>query len=669
MPLGAPSLEDEGEFEICIPITLSNIKDAITFGNVVDGEVTFTVNEGYCGIGLHLSSYIYPDGFYDPRWNGKPYEKQELYDDLYDFYTPGTYTISVDYPDCGLVQIDFYTGLHLGDGEWEEATVITPPHHSHSSNNNDPSWNNTRKLLKWELMIGEECEIPTGSLTIMKELYNSDESLIEEDDTEFTVEVEGPNGYEETYTFSVDSPLMLDELELGEYTITEINVPSYYQLMSMDPSDGKVVLDEENLEATVTISNKQLLSRNSLNLTAMCIDEDLAATSTKWRIWNESGEDVDYTYEVVGTNISGSGTIPAEHTKEARFDNPYYLVLEAPHPSTVIIRWGEEGKFSNTKASTPDICEVPVEDTGSITINKELMNFDETPILEDDTEFTVEVEGPNGYEETFTFSVDSQLVLDELELGEYTITEINLPEGYRFEYMDPSDGVINLTEENLEAEVTITNMVEFQEQTGSIRIVKRIGSSNGSFQAGVTFTVTPIEGSPISGTTDSEGEMLFENLPIGEYLVEEVVPAGYTTNLAANYTVNVVANETVVINVINTPIEDDDDNDDDVIVVIPDDPTPQAPPEPPEPPEPQGPISTTIISITPSVVEVEVIEEEEVPLTPIVTTIEEVEEEEDIILDQEVPLSSLPQTGEGSSLLLYGLGVMVSTLGLKLRKK
>lgn len=413
----------------------------------------------------------------------------------------------------------------------------------------------------------DEVEDPTGSITIIKELYDYDETLIEEDQTEFTVQVTGPNGYDETFTFSVDELVLIEDLELGEYTITEINIPEGYTFEYMDPSDGILELTVQNLEAEITITN---------------------------------------------------------------------------------------------------MVEFDASPTGSITINKGLYNYDESIIEEDETEFTVQITGPNGYDETFTFSVNSSTTIEDLELGEYTITEIDIPEGYTFEYMDPSDGIVNLNIEELEQEVTIYNMVKYEEEeeTGSLQIIKRIGSSAGPFQAGVTFNITITEGSPISGVTDSNGEILFEGLEPGQYLVQEIVPSGYTTNLAANHTVTVVANEVTIVNVINSVIVIDDDP---PIVIIDDDPIPQTPPTTP-------PV-VIVITNEEEAADIdeeieEIIEEDEIPLAIVEIILEEEEEEVDIILDEDIPLaSSLPQTGEASPLLLYGLGALIATLGFGIKKR
>ena len=124
----------------------------------------------------------------------------------------------------------------------------------------------------------------------------------------------------------------------------------------------------------------------SLNLTPMCIVEEKADTHTRWRITNDSGVDVDYTYEVYGTGTMGNGTIAAEYTSAERFENPYYLEVPAAHGITLKIFWGDDREFSKSKASSGDICaieepeepEEPEEEKPILNDNKYILSIDKT---------------------------------------------------------------------------------------------------------------------------------------------------------------------------------------------------------------------------------------------------------------------------------------------------
>ncbi len=118
------------------------------------------------------------------------------------------------------------------------------------------------------------------------------------------------------------------------------------------------------------------LDENSLTLTSVCVEEEYSNPQTKWRIINDSGVDVDYQYEIYSEGISGNGTVPAEHTMEERFDNPYYFYVDAEHPVTLKIYWGDELEFSETKASGGAICEPEELEGGSIEVCKVIADRD-----------------------------------------------------------------------------------------------------------------------------------------------------------------------------------------------------------------------------------------------------------------------------------------------------
>ena len=134
-------------------------------------------------------------------------------------------------------------------------------------------------------------------------------------------------------------------------------------------------LPSGNLEAIAVKTNE-----NSLNLTSMCVEEELSDNKTKWRIYNDSGVDVNYRYKVAGSGHSGSGTIGSEHTKDQRFDDPYYFYVDRAHPVTVTIEWGDDFEYSKTKASGDKICEPE----GSLTVCKMIMDEEENVVTDND---------------------------------------------------------------------------------------------------------------------------------------------------------------------------------------------------------------------------------------------------------------------------------------------
>ena len=144
-----------------------------------------------------------------------------------------------------------------------------------------------------------------------------------------------------------------------------------------DLSQGTLSAPEDHTISHIifTFAEKEMdepvLDEDSLQLTSMCIEEDMAETHTRWRVINHSGVEVDFVYEVYPGDKSEPLTVGAEHTMEDRFDNPFLFEVEEPHPVTVKIHWGDDHQFSTTKASNGDICDEPDEPVDDEPVNDE----------------------------------------------------------------------------------------------------------------------------------------------------------------------------------------------------------------------------------------------------------------------------------------------------------
>src|SRR5690554_1306750 len=102
--------------------------------------------------------------------------------------------------------------------------------------------------------------------------------------------------------------------------------------------------------------------------------------------------------------------------------------------------------------------------------------------------------------------------------------------------------------------------------TGTIVIIKTLETVDGDPHENVTFylyKVGPIprsittEDSYITGITNGEGELVFEGLEIGDYIIKEVVPEGYTSNIDEDgKEVKVSAGDIIEVHIINSTIEE-----------------------------------------------------------------------------------------------------------------
>ena len=134
--------------------------------------------------------------------------------------------------------------------------------------------------------------------------------------------------------------------------------------------------------------------------------------------------------------------------------------------------------------------------------------------------FTIVGQTMVGTTVTFTCQTDTngEIVLEDLLLGTYTITELECGLTAGYELTAPQTIVVAA---NMTAELTINNVL----QRGSLKVIKTFEGRTTPIQ-GVPFTIvgTTLTGTDFSGTyyTDSNGEIYIEDLLVGTYTVTEL---------------------------------------------------------------------------------------------------------------------------------------------------
>lgn len=122
---------------------------------------------------------------------------------------------------------------------------------------------------------------------------------------------------------------------------------------------------------------------------------------------------------------------------------------------------------------------------------------------------------------TLTTGSNGEAVSGLLPTGTYTLEEIEAPYGYELS----ADQHLQVTvKANKEVKITVTN----KQLKGSIKIIKVDEKDNRVTLQGAEFELTDEDGNKWSGTTNDNGEYVFDNLAVGNYkLTETKAPEGY----------------------------------------------------------------------------------------------------------------------------------------------
>lgn len=143
------------------------------------------------------------------------------------------------------------------------------------------------------------------------------------------------------------------------------------------------------------------------------------------------------------------------------------------------------------------------------------------------------------------------LEFNDLAPGNYTLSEI-VPNGYTSSLGENNNSITLSPGQTLAFQVINTPNTPPTENKGTLIIQKNIKSKTGVPQAGVQFTLSNGTNQPLTGKTDTNGQLKFENIDPGIYTLAETVPAGYETDLKADSTVEIKAGEITYKQVINT---------------------------------------------------------------------------------------------------------------------
>ena len=313
------------------------------------------------------------------------------------------------------------------------------------------------------------------------------------------------------------------------YTVTEIEAPKGYSIS--DEPTQTIKLVEQQAEFVVDFDNEQNTIPFEITKTDISTGELIP----------------DCTFEILNENKEQVITGTTDENGIAKFQlaigKYFYREISAPDiyeiddtPYQFEITENDDivkAEMTNKKKSGS----IKVTKTTTGNLNIEGIKFFATGISDTNKDLKFEaVTDENGI-----------ALFNKLVIGKYVITEdgSTVPAAY----LVANEQTVTV-EYNTTAEVKVTN----EEKTGSIKVQKRTeGQKN---VEGITFYLKGTSDSGreinIPATTDKDGVAVFENVPVGTYMViedEETVPYGYL--VADEKKVTVIYSETVDAEIIN----------------------------------------------------------------------------------------------------------------------
>lgn len=313
------------------------------------------------------------------------------------------------------------------------------------------------------------------------------------------------------------------------YTVTEIEAPKGYSIS--DEPTQTIKLVEQQAEFVVDFDNKQ--NTIPFEITKTDISTGELIPDCTFEILNENNEQV-----ITGTTdengIAHFQLAIGKYFYREISAPDIYEIDDTPYPFEItenddIVK----AEMTNMKKSGS----IKVTKTTTGNLNIEGIKFFATGISDTNKDLKFEA----------TTNENGVAMFDKLVIGKYVITEDGSTVPAAYLVADEQEVTV---EYNTTAEVKVIN----EEKTGSIKVQKRTeGQKN---VEGITFYLkgTSDTGREINipATTDKDGVAVFENVPVGTYMViedEETVPYGYL--VADEKEVTVIYSETVDAEILN----------------------------------------------------------------------------------------------------------------------
>ncbi len=513
-----------------------------------------------------------------------------------------------------------------------------------------------------------------GSLRIIKSVETPGQASEIADTTEFSFIVEMYDEDAEEWVELEDSPFTVAggsyedlNLPLGKYRVTEESEFGYrldseneleVELTENDPTDSVLFTNVKIPDGMLTITKSVVTPGQASEIV------DTTEFSFMVEMYDEDAEEwvelEDSPFVVAGGSSLGLDLPLGQYRVTEESKTGYILNSEN----------GLEVELTENEPEDSVLFENIRIPQGEIEISKALVDEDDEVIDDDDTEFEFMIEMMVEEDEVISWvEIDESPVLLEggefetiigLPLGEYRITEVNIPEGYELHMDTDNPQEVTLETDGDMGEVMFTNVREDDTppppELGEIEVIKIVQNRFGNGISSSTeffFELQELDEDEDWITVDEgsilgNGTLTFDDLEDGLYRVREVsINSAYRLFSDNNIEADIVegsSEEVEFTNRLRPPVDDEDEDrpprrndDDDVTVVesetVTPDPVPQAPPV------------------------IEIVQPEPEP------------EPEVEVVEEATPQATLPATGASDPTVIAGFGAAFMALGLYLKKK
>ena len=324
-----------------------------------------------------------------------------------------------------------------------------------------------------------EVEIDTGKITKLGYRVNVDEEPVDSNGNKVGSPAEAERFYED---------VIGENLQMNQtYSVPAGETPEGYQLhVGTDPTSVKLT---DEVCTTVEFGYVKISELPAGKVTAEYVDEDGNEVAESEVFEGNIGDQ----YETEKKDISGYEFVKM-HDDSANPAGPF-----TSEEQTVIYVYKQlKGTIKVVKVDEADG-------------NKKL----------EGAKFTIKNDENEKVGELVT-DANGEAVSGALPIGVYTLEEVEAPYGYELSTDQDLSVIVTADGETL---ITVTN----KQLKGSITIIKVDAEDNAIFLENAEFALKDSEGNTVAtGTTNGNGEFVFENIPVGNYQLEETkAPENY----------------------------------------------------------------------------------------------------------------------------------------------